>query len=74
MAAILAVTILAVGGWLLWRIGRRLCIDSFGKRSRRARRRVRIESYHRFETLLAKRGFVAYSRQTQREFAAAAGD
>ena len=62
-------------GWLSWRIGRRLRALWTGNRPRRAvGRRVEVEFYRRFESLLARQGMVRAPAQTQREFALAAGD
>ncbi|MCD4727914.1 MAG: DUF4129 domain-containing protein, partial [Pirellulales bacterium] len=66
--------VLAGGGWILWRLVQRLHTAWTGNNAARAhRRRVKIESYRRFETLMARRGIVRAPGQTQREFAATAG-
>ena len=66
--------VLAGGGWTLWRLVRRLHAAWTGNNAARTRRRrIQIEFYHRFETLMARRGIVRAPGQTQREFAATAG-
>jgi protein-glutamine gamma-glutamyltransferase len=75
-AAVLVAAALAAGvGWLLARRARRFGWRGLGRRGSRARGRgVEIAFYRRFERLMARRGLVRASAQTQREFAAAAGD
>ena len=72
-AAVIVLGVLAGGGWLLVRFGRRLWAYCPGSRRRRARRTVQVEFYRRLENLLARRGLVRVPGQTQREFAAVAG-
>jgi transglutaminase-like putative cysteine protease len=54
----------------VWRAGRRLWRRMAARAVSRARReRSRVEFYHRFETLLARKGLVRGAGQTPREFA-----
>jgi transglutaminase-like putative cysteine protease len=65
--------LLALLGWLAWRIGRRIWSRWTGNRHGTARRRTEIEFYRRFEAVLARLGIQRAAGQTQREFAEAAG-
>ncbi len=73
VAGLVVAAVLAAAGWLMARLGRRLLARWSGNHSPRLRRRVEVEFYRRFETLLARQGLVRAPGQTQREFAAAAG-
>ncbi|MBU4272237.1 MAG: DUF3488 and transglutaminase-like domain-containing protein [Planctomycetes bacterium] len=72
LGSLLAATLAGLG-WMVWRLVRRLHAAWTGNNAARARRRVQIEFYRRFETLMARRGIVRAPGQTQREFAATAG-
>ena len=70
-ALLAGLILLAILGWLLWRVQRRLWPGGLGNRSSKSSRYgTHIEFYRRFESLLARYGLVRSAGQTQREFAA----
>ena len=64
---------LALLCWIAWRLGNRLWRLSGAARNTSHGPQIEVEFYRRLEALLANRGLVRRTGQTQREFADSAG-